>query len=90
MYFLLYPLIVVSLKKINELETNLINKQLKEKENEDPDTPHLDHSAEFEVKYSLLFKLPRFALGCISQVLVYMTVTFLQPTLAIHLTSFGY
>ncbi len=42
------------------------------------------------MKYSLLFKLPRFALGCISQVLVYMTVTFLQPTLAIHLTSFGY
>lgn len=71
------------------MEANIINNQLKEQE-EHKDSPHINHSPEFEVKYSLLFKLPRFALGCISQVLVYMTVTFLQPTLAIHLTSFGY
>ena len=43
-----------------------------------------------EVSYKLLFKLPRFVFGVISQILVYMTVTFLQPTLALHLTSYGY
>jgi hypothetical protein len=41
----MYPLIVVSLKKIREMETNIINNQLKEEEN--PDSEHINHSPEF-------------------------------------------
>ncbi len=42
------------------------------------------------MRYSKLFSVARFTLGVISQVLVYTTATYLQPTLAIHLTSYGY
>jgi len=73
----MYPLIVFSLKKIRELETKLLNDKLRESKYDDNNSPHLDHSPEHEVKYSLLLRLPRFGLGCISQILVYMTVTFL-------------
>ncbi len=42
------------------------------------------------MRYSKLFSIGRFTLGVISQVLVYTTATYLQPTLAIHLSSYGY
>lgn len=37
-----------------------------------------------------LFIVPRFTFGLVSQVMVYAAVTFLQPTLALHLEQFGY
>jgi len=42
------------------------------------------------VRYCKLFQVARFTLGIISQILVYTTATYLQPTLAIHLISYGY
>jgi hypothetical protein len=102
----MYPLILIALKRIRDLESKLLNEQLTRDQEADNCTAiHLSpnsiektniqssslvHSSVHEVRYKLLFKLPRFTFGVISQILVYMTVTFLQPTLAIHLTSFGY
>jgi MFS family permease len=45
---------------------------------------------EKSVKASQLIKVPRFAFGLISQILIYGTITSLQPTLALHLETFGY
>jgi hypothetical protein len=36
------------------------------------------------------FRIPRFLFGMISQILIFGTATFLQPTLALTLQSFGY
>lgn len=37
-----------------------------------------------------LLRVPRFTFGLISQILVYASITSLQPTLALHLEQFGY
>ena len=36
------------------------------------------------------FWYPRFTLGLVSQIMVYGSITFLQPTLALHLERYGY
>jgi MFS family permease len=36
------------------------------------------------------FLKPRFTLGLVSQIMVYGAITFLQPTLALHLERYGY
>ena len=33
---------------------------------------------------------PRFTMGLVSQIMVYGSITFLQPTLALHLERYGY
>lgn len=43
-----------------------------------------------QVKFSSLFLIPRFFMGVISQVMVFTTVTFMQPTLAVKLDEAGY
>lgn len=42
------------------------------------------------MKFSGLFFIPRFFMGVLSQVMVFMTVTFLQPTLAVKLKDAGF
>ena len=52
----------------------------------------MNNSKEVDKKVDLwtFAKIGRFTFGLISQVLVFCTITSLQPTLALHLESFGY
>ncbi len=52
----------------------------------------MNYSKEVDKKVDLwtFAKIGRFTFGLISQVLVFCTITSLQPTLALHLESFGY
>jgi len=52
----------------------------------------VNNSKEVDKKVDLwtFAKIGRFTFGLISQVLVFCTITSLQPTLALHLESFGY
>lgn len=43
-----------------------------------------------QVKFTRLFLIPRFFMGMLSQVMVFTTVTFLHPTLAVKLENLGY
>jgi hypothetical protein len=87
LYFMCYPLIAYTLAKIAEVEG-----QSPEKGQKSSDEVEFEQTTpEFEnVEISKLMRIPRFSLGLVSQVLVYGAVTFLQPTLALHLETFGY
>lgn len=75
-YFLLYPMIAVTLGKIQKMEANM----------------QVDHppQTELSVKFNRLFLIPRFTMGMFANVLVFSAVTYLQPTLALHLRSYDY
>lgn len=80
-YFLMYPLIAYTLAKISAEEKKLSPRKLKDSNREE------DHP---QITTKHLFKEPRFVFGLISQIVVYSAITFLQPTLALHLEKFGY
>lgn len=72
---MMYPLIAFTLSKIVEVERSPTKPSSAER--------HEDDSTVFSLKK--LFSVPRFTFGLISQVIVYAAVTYLQPTLALHL-----
>jgi MFS family permease len=75
----MYPMISYTLAKIHESEQMSPKKSVE-------DLSKVGH----EISFKKLFLLPRFTFGAISQILVYCSVTFIQPTLALHLEQFGY
>jgi hypothetical protein len=74
-YFMLYPMIAFTLNKINKLEQNMIE-----------DDHHVESDVP-QVKFVRLFLIRRFTMGVMANILVFTTVTFLQPTLSLHLTE---
>jgi len=82
-YLCLYPLIAYTLIHINDKERETPQK---ESEVRNPEISE-EHTI---VKVSKLCLIPRFLMGVASQVMVYSSVTFLQPILALHLEKFGY
>ena len=43
-----------------------------------------------DIKYTKLFVLPRFTLGVIAQILVYLGITYLHSLLSLHLDKYGF
>ncbi len=79
LYLALYPLIAYSLLRIAEMEKTLSPASLR------APFSTLDSPNSNQIRLSKLFHIPRFTFGLFSQVVVYCAVTFLQPTLALHL-----
>ena len=54
------------------------------------DISHVRQANKSEVSTFTLLSNVRFFFGCFSQILVYASITYLQPILALHLQMFGY
>ncbi len=76
----MYPLIAFTLATIQETEAQNKANHINE----------FSDAKQEGFNFWTLAKIGRFTFGLISQVLVFTTITSLQPTLALHLESFGY
>ncbi|TNV80419.1 hypothetical protein FGO68_gene16987 [Halteria grandinella] len=84
-YFLMYPMIAVTLNKIYQIENN---QELER--NELPQAIMDTRGVNVQVKFTRLFMIPCFITGFLSLVIVYITIKFRLPTLAVKFKDAGY
>ena len=79
-------MIAFTLHRINEMERDKLNEELRKGEENEAQAKE----AAPQIRFIKLFKIPRFTMGTISQIMVFTAITFLHPILSPKLEDEGY